>query len=615
MTTRAIHAQRNLLVALARHLTTEQAGGLFDAVLELLGKVLPLRGALVYRAEPRELVLAAEHRLPRRGKPWLSHLARSGAGWFVAQRAAHDLRVTLDDAIAVPHAAGALGPALAEAGWGAVAAAPMIIGRRVRGVLVVATATRTALDAEALLLLDTVARLLALAEEREAAVLRERDSVLEDAAATQLAAVGLIAATAARELAAPLEVMQLELEQQDRLLRRARPPRTERARGPASERPRAEQPRAEQVALFDELDELSTALTSALATARGHTSRLLALSRETRERELDLTLLADAAVRMLVPAFESAGVELAIDASAEPLLVVGREEMLSLALVELLLYMKGASEGGRARRVVKMSLAGDETRVRLTVESSGGGGATSARVFDAIVQRSRGATAAMGLALAKQTVLLHKGHVEHGRSTLGGALATAVFPRARRASSRAPRASMRPGAPRGRERGVVVWLDADESTALAMKLGLKPWIVTHAANAEGARELLDGLEATPHAVFCDLAIEGAVELHAALSPAVRDAFVWMTSGVIPARTASYLVLAGRPTLIKPLGVIEVTTLLGEPDASLHPGVVTTLETAPPPPSERATRLRTAAARRRQSATIDESPAAKQGKKR
>jgi len=229
----------------------------------------------------------------------------------------------------------------------------------------------------------------------------------------------------------------------------------------------------------------------------------------------------------------------------------------------------------------------------LSVEASARQGAAPLGIhaFDAFLAGKRGAMDAnLGLALARQTVLAHNGHIELATSALGGTLVRVVFPApseaARRHRDFASRPSTRPSAlpPAAQPAAVqpsIVWIDDDEAFVRTLQRFLPRHLVLGAHSIEAARELLAFLPTVPELVFCDVALGngGAVALHRAQSAALAERFVFITGGVIPAEIAKYLIGSGRPTLIKPIAMDEVGNLLAlsREEQGRSPSVAPTLQ--------------------------------------
>ena len=609
MNIRLVSAHRNVLVVLTRYLMQDRGGGLMSAALEMLTKVLPVCGALAYRSEPNELVLVGEQSLPRKAKPWLAHLPLGDQPWFIAQHVGLSMKPQVDEQVAESRMGHSIRPVLEAAGWNVLAAAPIHIGRKLCGAIVLAGASAAVFDKDSMLLLETVAGILALALDRERARQQDREDKLQQAKTAQLATMGLLASTAACDLAAPLGSMQLQVEDQQTLLERLKEKLAELAESP------------EVGEELDELEELNDVLAEALRQAQGVTSRLLAFSRESRRQTVDLTHVVDSTVAMLQQSVEARGIALRVSGDDSEMLVDGRPEALQMLVVQLLLYVTQECETTRTKSPsVQLRLSSEGMRHQLTFESNCVTGKRSnLHIFDNYVAKQRGAQAMVGLALAKQMVLAHNGHIEFGASHLGGAFIRVVLPVSKSAEPRPERRfDSRPPPPSAdvlqRPLPLVVWIDDDNLFVRSMRRCLKTHRVESAQSIAEGLELLGRLDQEPRLVFCDVNLPDGrgMELHEQAPPELQSRFVFVTGGVIPADAADYLVSSGRPTLIKPISLDEIAVLLSDSDIKNHPSVAPTLaEDMPtplvPPDEQRRARRRR---RRRQAATVQESPIAK-----
>jgi hypothetical protein len=294
-------------------------------------------------------------------------------------------------------------------------------------------------------------------------------------------------------------------------------------------------------------------------------------------------------------------------------MVEGRQELLQTLITQLLLYAKQDCLRATGRRpTIRVRLASEDTRHLLTVETSATGWRSGAPTFDAPLLRQPGTNAAAGLALAKQAVLAHGGHIEHGTSDLGGVLLRIVLPSSPRLPERKRRFGARPHALRGDEPRaplpVILWIDSDELTASSMRHGIRSHRVLTAGTLARARATLARAAAPPSVIFCNVQLPDGhgLALHREAPPSLQDRFVFMTAGVVAAEAARYLLACGRPTLIMPITLDDIAQVLAAPNER-SPSIAPTL--APPPPyggDDRSSRL----AERRQAATLDATPAAK-----
>jgi len=411
---KALIAHRNLLIALTRYLMQDRTGGVLGAAIEMLVKVLRAQGALAYLAEGDELVLVAHHGLPRRAKAWLSHLPMAAEPWFVAQRVAQERKRELDTELAASRAGMGIRPALEEAGWKALAGFPLMGGRDVLGVLVVAASSEGAFDRETMNMLEAVGGILALSLERERSLAKEREDKAREAETAQLATMGLVASNVARELAAPVGALSLQLDDQRQELRDLRRTLQEEDSEHASSVKRLQKRAA---AIFDTVERM-----------QGLTSRLLSFSRESQPETVDLSRIVARVIDTAQSNIESKGVGLRVEEVQDELTVEGREESLQMLVLQLVLYAVQECAGTTESPEVVVSIYPDREYNVVAVAATGRSGQQSgARIYGSMMKGSR---AAVGLALAKQTALMHGGRVESGISDLGGVLLKVSLPAA-----------------------------------------------------------------------------------------------------------------------------------------------------------------------------------------
>ena len=579
---KSIPAHRDALAALARRLGEPQSGGLLGAALESLNAALRTSGGVAYRVEGRELVLSSECQLPRKAKPWLARLPLDDEPWFVAQRVARSATAEISPDLAGARDGHSVAPILEAAGWTLVAAVPVMLGRQVAAVLVLAAPTAEPFDNDGRALLDTAAQLLSLGMLRQQELERRREDRLREAKTAQLATIGLLASTVGGELDAPLGRLELCVSDLQALLAglgsrlKERPPE------------------------LNELIDLGGDLATGLRATRAVTKRLLAYSEESRLESLDLGELVKAAAELMRDSLDTRGIALEVNVGPRPVRVVGRREGLQLLVAQLLLHAAQECERHRTGSPrIELGVSAQPTGSVLSVETTARGSAPrlGARAFEAFLTGKRGVeTASLGLALARQMVLAHNGHIELGASANGRSLIRVVFPVSPEASRRQRdfgcRPSTEPSAADGQPPSVV-WIDDDEPFVRALRRCLPRHAVHGARTINDAKELLKRLPEPPEMVFCDVGLEDgrAVELHRSLGDALKERFVFVTAGVIPAEIATYLITSGRPTLIKPIAMEEVIALLAlDPAAqATSPSVAPTLHegsSRPPAPSSK-----------------------------
>jgi signal transduction histidine kinase len=415
---KALIAQRNVLIALTRYLMQDRTGGVLGAAIEMLVQVLRARGALAYLLEGEELVLVAHHGLPRRAKAWLTHLPMNAEPWFVAQRVVHERKKEVDTDLAASRAGMGIRPVLEEAGWKALAAVPLQVSRDVLGVVVLATVSEGAFDRETMNMLEAVGGILALSLERENTLAQGREEKARAAETAQLATMGLVASNVARELAAPVGALTMQLDEYQQDLRDLRRALDQEGNDPV------------HVSALKLLEDRAGDIYDTVHKMQGLTSRLLSFSRETSPEPVDLGRVIDRVAATVQSNLDAKNIVLSIEGNDDEVVVEGREESLQMLVLQLVLYAMQECEGTGTAPEIVVTLANDtvEERAIVTVAASGRGSAqqSGARIYDAMVKGGRNAT--VGLELAKQTAQMHGGRVETGISALGGVQLTVTLP-------------------------------------------------------------------------------------------------------------------------------------------------------------------------------------------
>ena len=568
---RTLVAQRKALVALARQVAQDQTGGLLSSALDIVQEAFKGKGAIAYQPRGSDLALVSDLGVPRRARPWLSNLSLTDEPWFVAQRAALSLRIERDLGSG---AAGERHPgrsALTDGGWASLAAYPVAIGRQLLGVLVFGASDANAFDADTEVFFQGASHVLALALARESDAARGRDERLRESRTVQLATIGLVAAQTASELASPLASLELQMNELCLLLEALR------AEGGG-----------ERLVLRELgiLGEDTRATAHALQEVVG---RLLALSQESQAETLELGRIVEGSLALVRGRIEARGIRVELTPAPEPLPISGRAENLHMLFVQLLLYAAQECALARLRdATIRIGLQRDADRISCALDTPAKHEARP-RIFDAFYQRGNKPAAtdmSFDLAMAKQIVLSHEGHIEVDGAGGHVSRIRVVLPCAGtarptlRISSKPPR-SMPPSGPAT----PLVWIDRDAAFARSVRRCFRSHETLRAGTVAEARELLDSMAELPELVFCalDLPDGSGLDLHRSAPPALAQRFVFLTGGVMPADDATYLLGSGCPTLVAPIGLEDVAALLsGSRDPNHTPVVARTLSV---PPSE------------------------------
>ncbi|MEM1031377.1 MAG: GAF domain-containing protein [Myxococcota bacterium] len=553
--------QRNVLIALARFLMQDRPGGVMGPAIEMLVKVLRGRGAIAYTCDEsnKKLEMASESGLPRRAKAWLAHLRLNEEPWFIAQVVAVSQRVEIDETLAASRQGVSIRPALEEAGWQALAATPVRVGRRLYGVIVVASDNPYSFDKDTLMLLESVGGIVGLALERDRAVGAATEASLPDRRTAGLITQGLIAGSVARDLQDPLASLGGLTETQEHALNHLR------RQGVAPD-------------LVEHLDLALQDTREALRRVESVSARLLVLSQESERVELNLTQLVHAAAESVSDDLDRRGITFEVYTGSEEdeaLFIEGRVDALQMTFVQLLVYAADKCIAGASAAepvmALRMTTTGD--RHEVVIESSAGRDDDDLP-FSTLIRR--GGDQNLGLELARETVKNHNGHVELGRSTLGGGAITVVLPAAAAETAVFSRSESLPAMPAFQDAPrSIVWIDDDATFVRVMCRQFESHEARVAGSLAEARALFDELEFLPELILCDVNLPDGlgIRLHAEAPAELADRFVFMTGGVIAEEVARYLKRSQRPTLIKPVRVDEVNRLLADEGG---PNVASTL---------------------------------------
>ncbi|TKD01841.1 GAF domain-containing sensor histidine kinase [Polyangium fumosum] len=428
------------LLGLSGLLARGKPGGLLSEALALVLEGVGAQRGAAYEATEDGLELKADVGLPATLRAYIGTFPSAEVPWFPAQTAAKKRRITteMDAATAL---AGRIDRELVNsAGWGTILAMPILIGRDVLGALVVATPSAEMLSPEAPFVLETAANMLALsmahekAQGRAAALAAEEvkpvAGALErrgaDAKLARLAILGSLAAGFADEMRWPLSSLGTQLEEQEKLIGHLRV----RFPGVAS--------------ALDDLARIQDEATTALRFARTAGTRLLSALEDSSAEPVDLGDLAHEAAALVEPTARARNVDLLVTAvhGSSPI-VVGKRSDLGQLLLSLLTNgveacAVAAEAGTKAKAgeepqkpLVCVTVTRDKEQVVVRVEDAGAGVPPDmrARIFDAFFTTKK-ESLGLGLTLARQVAVAHRGTLELDRSDLGGALLKVVLPAA-----------------------------------------------------------------------------------------------------------------------------------------------------------------------------------------
>lgn len=420
------------LLGLSGMLARAKQGGVFSEALALVFEGSGAGRGVVYEANEEGLELVAEEGLPATLRAFIRAFPNAEAPWFPVQTAAKKRRVTVEPDVAAAVAARIDGALITSSGFSAMAAAPIMIGRDVLGVLALAAPTADVFSPDALAVLETAANMLALSIARERAVAQDKPQApLDERAPTEtklarLAILGSLAAGFADELRWPLSSLGSQLSEQEKLIEDLR------QRYPAVG------------GAFDDLSRIQDEATAALRFARTAGSRLLSAIEDSPAEAIDLADLAHEAAALVEPTARAKRVDMLVSSLHEhsPVVIGKRSDLgqLLLALltngVEACAAMpqppgKDGKEPEKPLVCVTVTRDAYTNKVVVRVEDSGPGIAPDVRprIFDPFFSTKKDG-AGLGLTLARQVALSHGGSIELDRSELGGALVRVVLPAA-----------------------------------------------------------------------------------------------------------------------------------------------------------------------------------------
>jgi signal transduction histidine kinase/CheY-like chemotaxis protein len=411
-----------------------------------------------------------------------------------------------------------------------------------------------------------------------AALALERDRHVEEAATDRNrlvagganAGVGLATATVAHELKSPVGALVLQHDELSRVVELVgllAGPSDTALGGTAAE-----------------LAELTSDMGVAVTRIRETLDKLTSVGKRERPlTRLDVGTVAREAMVVARPHLEKLGV-IVNERYDSDCFTLGRGDMLGQVVLNLVFNAADACAGG-SRPQVWIRTALDGPHVLLIVQDNGPGVPPDAveNIFlPFFAGKSRVTTPGLGLKICSDVVAEHGGHIEVHERSGGGAAFHVLLPRVD--SEGLPSLSETPLPPSAGASSScrVLVIDDDPIMSRALRRGLKPHDVRTASSASEAEITLLDPAYEPHLVVCDVFLPGANGnvLHQrvrAQRPHVADRFVFVTGGALGRAEAEYIKASGRPTLLKPVDVKALLTLLAPaPHDSNQPGSVRTL---------------------------------------
>ncbi|MEB2313792.1 MAG: ATP-binding protein [Sorangiineae bacterium] len=561
------------ILILSARITGESSGGLLgDALDATLDATAAFAGAAFGLSEVLEQV--AERGLPALGD---ADPIR-GAMRSVARRAVTGLRpIWLRDLRAGQHAVKEAG-VLAAAGARAGLVLPISYRRTALGALVLLFDDPAELDEETAGFCETVAHVLALALDRERLGDAEAARRAEAERAERRATTGLLAASVAHELHAPVGALVLQLEEQENLLRQL-----ELLGGPSD---------TALGVVVAELTELTRDIGAAVAHLRRTAEQLASNERRQQPPEpIDLSTVVRDALAVARPHLERRGIEL-IEQLTPGCTTTGQPDDLGQVVLNLVFNAAEACErAARPHPQVTVRTVEGPLHTMLAVDDNGPGVADPKLIFQPFyTTKSDGRGVGLGLKICSEVVAAHGGHVEVVCRPEGGASFQVFLPRPEEESgvyavapSAPPTASPKPL--RSDSRRSILVVDDDPLLSRSLRRSLRGHEVRTCSTASEAEIMLLGHGYRPDVILCDVFLPGANgnALHSRIverDPELASRFIFMTGGALGKQEADYIRRSECRTLFKPLGLEDVRDLVEPVPDSAGRRAVRTLGSSP-----------------------------------
>jgi len=548
--------QREGLLALTRILVGAHHGGTFSEALEILAQALGIEAGAAYEAEADGLVLVAHRGLSLALRSAIERLPRAEEPWFIAARAAKTRRLVVETEVATATSRPEVAKLFPASPHLEAAAVPLVAGREVLGVFVLVHKRTEIFDAGARAFLETAAGLLTLARKADLSA-PAPDALRRDATRTgTLAMAGMLAAHFASDVRGPLSAIELVLREQERVLARAREP--------------GESP----LTAFGSLAQLVGEAQQSLSRAQTVTSHIVSAAQAGPREKLLFASVLKEAIAFVAPTAEANGVALVQQIQGDGRVFGRRAELVPAFVAMITNAVQACERGPRTRRpTVKILMEDDARGISVSIEDTGSGVSADlrARIFDPFFSTNEG-SAGLGLTLAKHAIIGSSGHLEIAMSaSLGGALFRAVLPRAEPQTTATTKKQRRTSLSSATLRRInprpsLLWIDRDDVFLAGVRRALEGFEMRMAGTAaEGEQIVVHGLP-TPEIVFCELDLpdRSGLDLHADIVKQNADLaarFVFVTDGILSPERASYVLASGCPTLVKPIDLSEIRTLV------------------------------------------------------
>jgi signal transduction histidine kinase/ActR/RegA family two-component response regulator len=536
------------LHALAARLAAGNVDDLFPECLDVLLDATPARAAVAFAAggafDPVERRLASR---PGVDTERLRRAFAAFAEWAATSRKTLRISDVRRELERVPEAG-----EIVAFGSKALLVQPLIQRRAVVATVVLVFDDAAMMDEETLRFVATVGCAGAVAIEQERGAREHKAELLAPASRTD---VGLFATTLSHELHGPTNALML---QHDELVRLSA--QLEMLGAPLD---------STREDAYAELSELASEIGVAVTRLKRTVDQLSNMGkREGSETRVDVAAIAREAVHLARPHLARQGVQASERYDTE-CITFGRAHNLLQVVLNLVWNAAEACRESSGPHIA-VRVVRDGSRVVLVVEDNGPG--VPAESVEAIFQpfyskKKRGLGAGLGLKIASDVVAEHGGHVEvHDRAGQPGAAFHVILPRVTHDGIPAFGETPKPPSVRPRSRYEVFVVDDDPVFTRALRRGLKPHDVRTAASASEAEIMLLDPKYLPDLVVCDVFLPGANGnvLHERIlgtRPELAERFVFVTGAGLGRTEADYIKGSGRPTLLKPIDVSSLLSLL------------------------------------------------------
>ena len=487
------------------------------------------------------------------------HLALTSiAERAVGERKAFRLLDVRSDRQALQHAG-----EIAVLGCAAAVAVPIVRNRKTLGAIVLLFAAHEKVDDGAVAFLETVGSLLADVYASESF---EESPPSAHAKPNQASTTGivLLGASVAHQLEGPVSALDLQLDEQRRLL--------------AELRLMADDGDTALGGTVAELAELTDEIAAALSRLRDTTQQLTQLGDRQRVPEsTDLADIAREAVAVVRPWLEERGIALETQLNPGGFVSAQRD---AIKQVVLDIITIAAELGERATSSPRVTVYTNQEGDRTVLSVDDVGPALDGHAMRDIHRHPFSGSLPderrrLVLRLAGDVAAAHGGHVEVLARDGGGSSYRLVIPSITSSTFSSNNFSVVSSSVELSNANVheVLVVDDDPVFSRAARRALRPHRVRESATAsEAALQLLEG-QYVPSIIVCDLMLPGSdgTELHARIRearPEIASRFLFVTGGTLSKSTADYIRESGCLALQKPIDFTRLRRHLSRCTAEL-----------------------------------------------